>query len=118
MIKRVCLGLPGQPCGRIIPGNLRRCPACQRAENARRHAKQEAHGRNTPEWLTLSRTRRALAGRCELQLDEGCTGRPETAHLNPARGGEHRGATLEDVRAACRQCHGVADAPRAEGRQP
>lgn len=109
MVRRACLD-----CGRPCEGN--RCPKHQRERNALRHAKQEAHGRNTVEWLTLSRTRRAMAGRCELQLDERCTGLPETAHLNPERNGEHRGGTLEDVRAACRHCHGVADAPRAKRR--
>jgi hypothetical protein len=91
----------------------RYCPEHKRAENARRRAKARANGTDTPEWAALSRQRRALAGRCELQVDEGCTGLPETGHLNPELGGQHRGATLADVRAACRHCHGVVDAPRA-----
>jgi hypothetical protein len=82
---------------------------------ARRGARTQAHGRNTPEWRALSRTRRAQAGRCELSLDDRCTGQPDTAHLNPDAPcwPDHRLATLDDVRAACRHCHGVADAPRA-----
>jgi hypothetical protein len=106
---RACIA-PG--CGRACVGT--RCPEHQRAENARRHAKQEEHGRNTPEWISLSRARRIMAGRCELEVDDRCTGWPDTAHLNPERNGEHRGATLDDVRAACRHCHGVVDAPRAK----
>jgi 5-methylcytosine-specific restriction endonuclease McrA len=107
-----------QPC--LVCGTPVRGAYCPEHDdrNARRRQRQEEHGRNTPEWIALSRTRRALAGRCEVQLDDRCTGQPDTAHLNPDRHGEHRGATLDDVRAACRHCHGVADAPRATPRTP
>lgn len=103
-----------RPC--LTCGTPARAPYCPDHDdrNAKRHARQEAHGRNTPEWRTLSRTRRALAGRCELELDDRCTGQPDTAHLRPDfPDHRHDHATLDDVRAACRHCHGVIDAPRA-----
>jgi hypothetical protein len=111
--RRPCIELvDGRPCGQPCEGN--RCPKHKREENDRRMARLHARGGDTPEWLAVSRARRAMAGRCELQVDDRCTGRPETAHLNPAREGEHRGATIDDVRAACRHCHGVVDAARSQ----
>lgn len=82
-------------------------------DDARRHAKQRAHGRDTAAWRRLSAARRRLAGgRCELRL-AGCRGRATTAHLDERLEGAHELATLDDVRAACLTCHGRVDAPRA-----
>lgn len=99
-------------CGRSCIGS--RCPTHQAAADARRNAKAAAHGLHRGHWQNLRRQRLELAGgRCELALDEFCTVAATTVHLNPALEGNHDAAAIDDVRAACAHCHGVADAPRA-----
>lgn len=98
----------------------RRCPehaaAKEARDNGRRHDRQRDHGRDTASWRRLRARRLLLAGnRCELQL-HGCTEAATTVHLDPALKGDHDLATLDDVRAACAQCHGRVDAPRATAR--
>ena len=46
MIRRACLGLPGQPCGALIPGHQRRCPTHQRGYEARRVARVRQPGQH------------------------------------------------------------------------
>jgi 5-methylcytosine-specific restriction endonuclease McrA len=50
--------------------------------------------------------------RCTLR-HPGCTERANTVHIDPRLKGNHLAATLNDCRSACRHCHGVEDAPRA-----
>jgi hypothetical protein len=44
-----------------------------------------------------------------------CTTYAETVHPAAELRGDHRLATLENTRSACRHCHGVVDAPRSQG---
>jgi hypothetical protein len=106
---------PGNP---LIPRG--KCPACYRADNQRRKAKQRDKGRTTAHWKNLAgRAKQAAGYRCQ-----GC-GRPEgrdsrgwlSVHLRPELAGNHRTATLDDVVVLCLSCHGTLDAPRAQGSQ-
>lgn len=95
----------------------RRCPphaaAKEARDNGRRHDKQREHGRDTAHWRRIRAERLLLAGnRCELGL-HGCTGTATTAHLDPALEGDHRAATVDDIRSACAECHGRVDGARA-----
>lgn len=45
------------------------------------------------------------AGVCEIKLP-GCVEMATAVHLNPALGGNHRVAKLDDCRAVCVVCHG------------
>lgn len=97
---------------RLIPAG-EKCAACATADNARRAKKSAAHGLTTTHWQQLRRARLKQAkGVCELRL-RGCTRRASTVHLDPRLGGNHRAATLGDVRAACLRCHGVLDGARS-----
>jgi 5-methylcytosine-specific restriction endonuclease McrA len=110
MVSRAC-----SVCGCIIPATKRRCSVHEREENARRAEKATKAGLKTAGWQHLRLARLQLDGyRCTFQLD-GCTGYATTVHLAPELGGNHRLATLELTRSACRHCHGVTDAPRAHG---
>jgi 5-methylcytosine-specific restriction endonuclease McrA len=100
-------------CGRIIAANQRRCAEHERAENSRRAQKAKRAGIKTGYWRKVRLARLQLdGGLCTFRLD-GCTGRAETVHLDPALGGDHSRATMENTRSACRHCHGVVDAPRS-----
>jgi 5-methylcytosine-specific restriction endonuclease McrA len=114
MVIGICAGPVGGPyCGAFIPADKRRCPEHERAENARRAAKAQRNGLKTAHWLTVRKARLAMDSRlCTFKLD-GCTVYAETVHLAPELGGNHRLATLENTRSACRHCHGVTDAPRS-----
>jgi hypothetical protein len=102
-------------CPQLAEGQSRFCPEHARADNARRAAKSQAHGIPGQHWQRLRKQRLLYASRqCELHLDDGCTGTATTVHLDPQLDGDHNTATLEDLRAACSHCHGVADAPRAQ----
>jgi 5-methylcytosine-specific restriction endonuclease McrA len=110
---RVCRGVPGEPCTKLIPHADYHCATCKSKENQRRAAKAERNGLRSPYWKAVRQARLRLDGhRCVLQLD-GCTGYAETVHLSPECSGDHRLATLENTKSACRHCHGVIDAPRS-----
>lgn len=91
------------------------CPEHRTADNRRRHAKQQAHGRNTAAWRRLRAARIALddhrCTRCH-------TTRDLTVHLRPTLNGQHDLATIHDVTTLCRHCHGTTDAPRSNGGHP
>jgi 5-methylcytosine-specific restriction endonuclease McrA len=110
---RICRGVPGEPCSRIIDAAVYLCPGCKTKDNQRRAAKAKRNGLRSPYWKAVREARLRLDGyRCALQLD-GCAGYAETVHLAPELGGNHRLATLENTRSACRHCHGVTEAPRS-----
>ena len=102
-LRRPCID-----CG--TPTNGTRCPLHQREADARRHAKQKAHGRNTARWRQLRR--QAIArdgGRCTR------CGKPgRSVHLHPSLKGRHDLATLIDCTTLCASCHGTVDAPRVQ----
>lgn len=111
-ILRFC---PEPGCRELTAGGPCAPHAATRAavDNARRHAKQRDHGRDTAHWRNLSVERRALAGGlCELRL-EGCRVVATSGHLDARLEGQHELATIDDVLAACSSCHGRVDAPRA-----
>src|SRR5512133_1945585 len=100
-------------CGQPAKGT--RCPKHQRHENARRSRKAKAHGLKTPHWQKVRQERLALdGGLCTFRLPR-CTYYAETVHLDPELRGNHRLATLDNTRSACRRCHGTVDAPRSKG---
>lgn len=111
-MRRIC------GCGATIPATYARCAACVRRDNARRHAKQRAQGKDTRAWDRLRRARLALDGyRCQ-----DCGKRTDlTVHLEPMIHLDfdlqlrHDLATIDDVVTLCRRCHGHRDAPRAKG---
>ena len=104
-------------CGRIVAS--RQLHDCEQnrttaaIDNARRHQKQQDHGRNTYAWRrlrmdALNRDNHA----CQLRLN-GCTGTATTVHIDPRLMGDHTLATLDDCTSACTHCHGVVDGARA-----
>jgi len=95
-----------------------RCPQHERAENHRRATKAQRHGLHSVYWRGVRLARLQMDGwRCVLMVDEGCTGYAETVHLDPELRGNHLLATVDNVRSACRHCHGVVDAPRSHRSQ-
>lgn len=96
-----------------------RCPEHAAADNVRRREKAKRNGLYSDHWKLVRKARLQLdGGRCVLRVDAGCTGRATTVHLAPELGGNHLLATLSNTASACRHCHGVVDAPRAQGRNP
>jgi 5-methylcytosine-specific restriction endonuclease McrA len=95
---------------------LRSCTICGTPSHGPRcaaHATQR--GYHTSHWQIIRTRRLELDGyRCQLQHPT-CTGYATTVHLDPACGGNHLLATLNNTTSACRTCHGVEDAPRASG---
>jgi 5-methylcytosine-specific restriction endonuclease McrA len=117
MIMRVCRGVPGQPCNKIISAADYLCPECKHKDNQRRAAKSKRNGLRSPYWQAVREARLRLDGyRCVLQHD-GCTGYAETVHIPPELKGNHLLATVETCRSACRRCHGVEDGGRAHARR-
>ena len=94
-------------CG--TPTNGTRCPAHQRDADARRHAKQQAHGRDTARWRQL----RVLVLNRDRHRCQRCGKPGNTVHLDPRLKGNHTLATPNHCVTLCRSCHGVLDAPRA-----
>ena len=81
--------------------------------NRRRHAKALANGTKSRHWRQVRAARLALDnGACQLRVDHGCTRIATTVHLDPELRGNHRLATLDNTRSACRHCHGVIDGAR------
>jgi 5-methylcytosine-specific restriction endonuclease McrA len=114
---RVCRGVPGEPCTRLIPHADYLCSGCKLKDNQRRAAKAKRNGLRSPYWQAVRKARLRLdSGRCVLQ-HHGCAGAATTVHLSPECGGDHSLATLENTRSACRHCHGVEDGGRAHARR-
>lgn len=90
-----------------------RCPLCKPADRARANANQ-ALGRNSQHWRRLSRRAiRAAGGVCPECGELEDPRRPATKLTTDlVGGGDHRRATLADVRVMCRACHGRADGGR------
>jgi hypothetical protein len=108
---------PEPGCGVLHYEETERCAphAAAKAtrDNRRRHGKQRAQGRDQARWRHLRKARLEHDGyRCQLRL-AGCRSRATTVHLDPALGGHHDLATIDDVVSACGRCHGHADGGRA-----
>lgn len=102
-----------QGCRRLTTVGQRFCSVHHRADQLRRGAKRQAHGRNSQAWRRIRTGYLNSVGHlCELRFD-GCTQRADTVHLNPELNGNHLAATTNDLTAACRHCHGIIDAPRS-----
>ena len=110
MLLRVCAAAG---CRRTVPKRSTFCAEHAAADERRRATKRKRFGYGRSHWQQLRLQRLALAGGvCELRLP-GCTRRATHVHLDPALRGNHDAATLDDCRAACPQCSGAVDAPRA-----
>jgi 5-methylcytosine-specific restriction endonuclease McrA len=82
-------------------------------DNQRRAELNRKHGTKSAYWRKLRLLALERDGfRCTFN-HRGCTQGATTVHLAPHLRGDHRIATLDDCRSACRHCHGVEDAPRA-----
>lgn len=101
-------------CGRPCKGT--RCPAHQapvtQADNARRHAKQRDHGRNTARW---QRIRREVIDRDGGRCRE-CGAPARSVHLDPRLEGHHDTATVDDCALLCAKHHGALDGPRSRAK--
>lgn len=98
--------------GAIFPGE----PAPAVSTRPKLTPKQQRTSRKSRYWRQLREERLELAaGLCELRF-EGCIGTATSVHLNPALGGDHKRAVLEDCRAACVVCHGYVDGIRSAPR--
>jgi hypothetical protein len=91
------------------------CPACETDEQARRRDNNQRLGRNSAHWRRLSaRERRRANGICsfcggvESRDDPG-----SKLTVDLIGGGDHSRATLDQVRVACRRCHGRTDGGRS-----
>ena len=72
--------------------------------------------RRLQEWLGhYALTPRATAAPAHSSCS-GCTTKATTVQLDPSLKGDHRQATIDNTRSACRHCHGVIDAPRSQPR--
>jgi 5-methylcytosine-specific restriction endonuclease McrA len=94
-------------CGQLTSDRV--CPACRRADNMRRAAKQREHGRDRAAWRRL---------RLEVLARDGWTcrvcGSPATTvHITPELNGNHDAATVDACVSLCRRCHGRTDGRRA-----
>ncbi len=86
--------------GAIFPSEVRPPGVPQLKPN------QQRNSRRSPRWRKMREARLAYAGGvCEIRLP-GCVEMATAVHLNPALGGNHRVAKLDDCRAVCVVCHG------------
>lgn len=111
-MNRVCSGIPGKPCGRIIPANRRRCEACTTAHSrARGSATARGYGSR---WQRISRRQRRRMPFCEIRLP-GCTFlATEADHVVPL----FLGGTSDRVQSACTNCNSKKrDIDREEARR-
>lgn len=97
-------------CQGLAPRGQARCPTHEPLHRARVSARKQAaskrKGYGTSHWQKVRKARLELDEyRCTIGL-EGCDGLAWTVDLDPACGGNHRLATLENTRSACRRCHG------------
>ncbi len=105
---------------------LKLCPQCgQQALKGQRHclthtllkqnqqrAKDRERGYSTQHWQTLRRQALDAAhGQCQRCGLYSLTGM--TVHINPALGGNHHIATIQDCKVLCQSCHGTVDGGRA-----
>jgi hypothetical protein len=89
---------------------LGRCTSCKVEDNQRRHRKEQAQGRRTLHWQKVRRDALARDGWvCRLKVDDDCTVRATTVHLDPKLKGKHQLAEVGGVVSACLHCHGVVD---------
>lgn len=96
-------------CRSLLPLGTTHCAQHRAADNQRRHAKQEAHGRNTAAWRRKRKQRLDLDGHaCQR-----CGAAANTVHLDPAWKGDHEHAPIDAMTSMCTSCHGTIDAPRA-----
>jgi hypothetical protein len=59
---RVCRGVPGEPCNRIIPAVDYYCPGCKTRDNQRRALKAQRNGLRSPYWKAVREARLRLDG--------------------------------------------------------
>ena len=109
MTSRVCSGVRGKSCGRIVPASQRRCSECEPQHTVQRNADRRVRYGSREErgygwhWRQLSVRRRRLHPFCELDLP-GCTRlSTETDHHVPIRAGGR--ATWDNAQAACHACN-------------
>ncbi len=93
-------------CGNVVPWGVSVCNVCARErlpDRARRQHNNLRLGRRGAggHWRKLSLLARQLQPYCSVP---GCTSQDLTVDLG--RGGDHRTATLEEVRVLCRSHHG------------
>jgi hypothetical protein len=109
MISRICSGTKGQPCGRIIPGNARRCDACAETYNrATNRYRRQVRGTTAQRgygahWQAISIKRRRQYPTCEYRFD-GCTFlATEVDHVRPVRAGGR--SVWSNARSSCHSCN-------------
>jgi 5-methylcytosine-specific restriction endonuclease McrA len=93
-------------CGRRCPPGQNRCPEHQAAHrternDARKRQRARDSGRDSKHWRQLSPQAREHEQQCRRC---GST-RNLNVHLDPAFGGDHRQAELENVMVLCGACH-------------
>jgi hypothetical protein len=81
----------------------------------RKDAQHKAKGYSSANWQKVRLQRLELDQHlCTIQLP-GCERIATTVDLHPSLNGDHRLATIETTRSACRHCHGAADGGRRTG---
>ena len=113
-IIRICV-----QCATPVPPGQNRCPIHQAERNTiirvRKDAQHKIKGYGTTHWKRIRRQRLELDGyRCTIRLP-GCEGFANTVDLHPALNGNHRLASIDTTRSACRRCHGTTDGGRRTG---
>jgi hypothetical protein len=96
-------------CGQLLHPDTP-CPQCGRKGHLPKQTKDTMRGYHSRNWREVKWRAQVRDGfRCQQ------CGSPFalTAHLDPARQGDHYHATLDEVTTLCRTCHGTLDAPRA-----
>jgi len=84
-------------------------------KQARNKAQDKIKGYHTGHWQRVRKARLELDSHtCTIQLP-GCEQVATTVDLDPALHGNHRLATIETTRSACRRCHGAIDGGRRYG---
>jgi 5-methylcytosine-specific restriction endonuclease McrA len=106
-------------CATPVPPGQTRCPKHQAERNAvvrvRKDAQHKIKGYGTTHWKRVRRQHLELDGyACQIRLPL-CLGIADTVDLHPALNGNHRIATVETTRSACRRCHGATDGGRRTG---
>jgi hypothetical protein len=102
-----------------VPPGRNRCPKHQAERNAvvrvRKDAQHKIKGYGTAHWKRVRRQRLELDGYlCTIRLP-GCERIATTVDLHPDLNGDHRLASIDTTRSACRRCHGTVDGGRRTG---
>jgi 5-methylcytosine-specific restriction endonuclease McrA len=102
-----------------VPPGRNRCPNHQAERNAvvrvRKDIQHKVKGYGTTHWKRVRRQRLELDGyACQIRLPL-CLGIADTVDLHPALNGDHRLASIDTTRSACRRCHGAIDGGRRTG---